>query len=603
MVLQIDLNSHLLKYFSFSSFREGQEDAINAILEKKDCLCVLPTGAGKSLIYQFIATTINDGIVLVISPLVSLMKDQVDTLNKFGIPAVFCNSSQNEVEQLQSLSKAVQGKVKLLYVSPERVLSPYFLSMASKMHIKLLAIDEAHCISQWGHDFRVEYSKLYKIREQLKNQKFPIVALTATATSKVKTDIIDSLLLIKPKIISNTFLRSNLYFSVEYFETDTYKNNRLLQIVNQEEKGRIIIYCSTRKKVDDVYEFLNSNGCKVAKYHAGQKDTTRSKTHNSYSMGKVKILIATNAFGMGIDNSDVRYVVHYQVPSSIESYYQEAGRAGRDGQISKCILFYKNSDFNIRRYLSSKSKDKEDKSVLLEEIKNYCLNTKCRQAYICGYFGESIKPCRVCDNCKSENEGLYITLEKESQKRQLQEEKSKYNFSEKDLIILTDILKENPGKYGKKIIIGILRGSKSSDILRRKLHLDKNFNILSKIPELALQKKIEGMIESDEIRVTKGKYTKLYLKTYPPIPKIRSTDKKKETGSSLFKELKYYRDKEARKLKWKKFMVLQNSVLLRIATLKPKNDKELLLIKGIGIEKVKKFGNQILNIVNKNEKI
>ncbi len=603
LVLEIDLHSHLYKFFSFSSFREGQEDAITAILEKKDCLCVLPTGAGKSLIYQFIATTITEGIVLVISPLVSLMKDQVDTLNKFGIPAVFCNSSQNEVEQLQSLSKAVQGKVKLLYVSPERGLSSYFLNMASKMQIKLLAIDEAHCISQWGHDFRVEYSKLYKIREQLKNQKFPIVALTATATSKVKIDIIESLLLEKPKIISNTFLRKNLFFSVEYFESDSYKNNRLLQIVSEEKNGRIIVYCSTRKKVDDVYEFLNVNGYKVAKYHAGQKDTTRSKAHNSYSMGKVKILVATNAFGMGIDNSDVRYVIHYQVPSSIESYYQEAGRAGRDGQISKCILFYKNSDFNIRRYLSSKSKDKEDKSVLLEEIKNYCLNSKCRQVYICGYFGENIKPCKVCDNCKSENEGLYSTLEKENQKRHLQEEKSKYDFSENDLDILINILKENPGKYGKKIIIGILRGSKSSDILRRKLHLNKNFNSLSNIPELALQKKIEGMIESDEIRVTKGKYTKLYLKISPPIPKKRSTENKKETGSSLFKELKNYRDKEARKLKWKKFMILQNSVLLRIATLKPKNNNELLLIKGIGLEKVKKFGNQILHIINKNEKI
>jgi ATP-dependent DNA helicase RecQ len=603
LVSGLHLDTHLQNYFSFISFRDGQREAILSLLNNKDCLCVLPTGAGKSLIYQFIATTLKNGIVLVISPLVSLMKDQVDSLNRFGIPAVYCNSSQDEVEQLQSLSKAVQGKVKLLYVSPERALSSYFLNMAKKMEIKLLAIDEAHCISQWGHDFRVEYSNLYKIRKELNFQKFPIIALTATATTKVKTDIVDSLSLIEPQIVSNTFLRKNLYFSVEYYETDIYKNERLLEILNGEINGRIIIYCSTRKKVDEVYDFLKSNGYNAAKYHAGQKDLTRNKTQNSYSLGKVKILVATNAFGMGIDNSDVRYVIHYQVPSSIESYYQEAGRAGRDGLISKCILFYKNSDFNVRRYLSSNSKDKEDKSVLLEEIKKYCLTSSCRQIYICNYFGEEIANCKVCDNCKSENKGLKETLEKEYRKRILKEEKSNYNFSDAELHLILNFLKENPGKFGKKIIIGVLKGSKASEILRRKLYLDKNFGCLSSISDVALQKKIENLIESNEIKVTKGKYTKLYLKSHPPISKKRILTSKTKNNNSLLKELKNFRDRESKKLKWKKYMVLQNSVILRISIQKPKTESDLLLVKGIGMEKVKKFGNQILQIIRKNETV
>ena len=352
MVLEIDLNTHLHKYFSFSSFREGQEDAINAILEKKDCLCVLPTGAGKSLIYQFIATTINDGIVLVISPLVSLMKDQVDTLNKFGIPAVFCNSSQNEVEQLQSLSKAVQGKVKLLYVSPERIMLPDFLDTLKLMNIRSFAIDEAHCVSQWGHDFRPEYRMLGKLK-----QHFPqavIQALTATATEKVKNDIILQLGYNDHKVIIGDFDRPNLNYQITPRNS---LNRQILEVIERHKNESGIIYSIRRKDVDDISAMLKSKGYNCLPYHAGMSSEERSEAQEAFVTEKCDIIVATVAFGMGIDRSNVRYVIHTGMPKSIESYQQETGRAGRDGLEAECTLFYSGSDSFVWRSIHEKSQE------------------------------------------------------------------------------------------------------------------------------------------------------------------------------------------------------------------------------------------------------
>lgn len=589
---------NLLKVFNYSGFRAGQLEAINALQSGKDCLCILPTGAGKSLIYQYFSLLFPGKIVVIISPLISLMKDQVDTLSKFGIASDYCNSSQNEVEQLQVFSRAVQSKINILFLSPEKALTSFAMDMLKKMKIALLAVDEAHCISQWGHDFRPDYSKIYKIRQFLTNEKFPILALTATATIQVRKDIVESLNLSQPIIISNSFKRNNLIFNVEYVETESEKIFILFEILSKFDNGKFIIYCSTRETVEELNKLLNSRGIKSSKYHAGLTDLQRKKIQTAFSLGKNKILVATNAFGMGIDHPDVRHVVHFQVPSSIESYYQEAGRAGRDRQKSYCTLFYKSSDFNLRRFMSLKSGETENKSVLLEFIKQYCLSKDCRQVFICRYFGEEVSECGLCDNCLGKNLNLNLILEKEKKNNEEKILKSNHQFSSSEVEIIINSLKLLSGKYGKNVFIDFLRGSKSSLVLRRKLDKESYYGSLKKIPELSLKKKLDELIESGEVKVKPGKYPKLFIQDYiNNITKKNRVKKELNNEQKLVREIKNFRDKEARKNKWKKYMVLQNSVILRIARVRPRNHDELGVIKGIGKEKLNKYGDIILKII------
>lgn len=614
----MDLKNHLQKYFGFSSFRPGQEEAIRSILSGKDTLAILPTGAGKSLIYQLPASLESKKLTLVISPLIALMKDQAESLHARDISAQFCNSTQDEVEQMKIISQAVRGELRVLLISPERALSLNFMRVFAQMNLAYLVIDEAHCVSQWGHDFRPEYRQIHTLREKHPKGDFPILALTATATEKVRTDVQAALGMTSPKVVLSTFYRPNLKFAVEYPATERDKADRLLDLLtpwkdNRKIPGRAIVYCATRKKTDEAYELLKDFGFSVGKYHAGRTDGIRERTQNAYTAGKVPILVATNAFGMGMDQPDVRLVVHYQVPSSLEAYYQEAGRAGRDNAPADCILFYKNADVATQAFMISKESNFKGGDTLLKFIKDYANQLICRQVQLCAYFGETIKECGICDICMqsdlSPDRDKFLKNEELKAKKKI--EKRTYDFDETEEEAILEFLTQFPATFGKNLIAKTLAGKKTKDILRYRLERNPHHGKLNRIPEEAIVAKLEDWTERKKVLVSGNKYPKLYLPRTGPVKRtsgrlsvdgtLQSPKPKKAPteNSQILKELMNYRDKKSRQLKWKKFMVFQNPVLKRIAERKPRSLAELEATKGVGPAKVERFGNDILEILSK----
>lgn len=582
----------LKKYYGYESFRNGQKEIIENILSGNDVLAIMPTGGGKSICYQ-IPAMVMEGTVVVISPLISLMKDQVDTLQQIGIPSAFINSSLPLAELRRIMFEASDNKYKLLYVAPERLDSESFIELLKSIKISMIAVDEAHCVSQWGHDFRPSYLKIKGLRD-VSEDKIVVSAFTATATPSVKDDIINLIGLENHYEIITGFDRENLKFEVVRINK---KFPYVLKYV-EENKGKSgVIYCLTRKLTDEVCNKLVSEGFKAVKYHAGLSDTERSKNQDDFLYDNADIIVATNAFGMGIDKLDIRYVIHYNMPKNIESYYQEAGRAGRDGEPSDCILLFSQSDIAMNNFLIENSSELASKAKEYEKLKdiiNYCNTDKCLRRHIISYFDNTYNKenCNNCSNCLSEIESKDITVE--SQK------------------ILSCIYRMKE-KFGMNVVIDVLKGSNSQRIKQLKFDKLSTYGIMKEFDRDTLKELISYLISDGFINITGDKFPILSIsasgnavlrgKQLVTIKKLfsknTSTDKKEKNiyDRDLFEMLRALRKEIADNLKVPPFVVFSDATLKDMCVKYPLNKDEILNVSGVGDFKAEKYGDKFIAII------
>lgn len=624
----------LKKYFGYDSFKPGQEETVASILAGRDVLAVMPTGSGKSVCYQ-VPSMLLSGITLVISPLISLMQDQVKSLNEAGIHAGYINSSLSEMQIAKVYQNAAEGVYKILYVAPERLESEEFLFFAHRAGIAMVTVDEAHCISQWGQDFRPSYLKIVDFIDSLK--KRPVVsAFTATATDEVKTDIACVLKLKDPKIVVTGYDRENLFFEVEPVKR---KDDYVLDYIKKHPDECGILYCSTRKNVDALHELLVSSGVPAARYHAGMRTEERKKNQDDFIYDRAQVIVATNAFGMGIDKSNVRYVIHYNMPQSMENYYQEAGRAGRDGETARCILLFSPQDIRINQFLLE-HKDfseiaEEDEELIrqrdakrLQIMVGYCRTTGCLRNYILDYFertefgsggllsetgssnqnlsgaggsgagksgGIRKEPCGNCGNCQ----GSFSMTDMTEDAKQV-----------------INCVYEARGRYGLNVILGTLHGAKRARLKELGTVSYRTYGALKDRSEPELRLLISQMLMDGYLYQTADKYSVLRLGNIDPLkdPDTRvlvrarkeeepqqkkksykkSTDALTKAGYDLFDRLRALRLSIAREAGIPPYIVFSDKTLIDMSVKAPKDREEMLAVSGVGEVKYERYGERFL---------